>query len=107
MKTLESIIKTEEHETNGYRFVSSDYSDEPKIGDVLERSFVWDGDEITKDELNGTCCFETREQIEGYAKWSKGNGWIVMIGGDFGGYGQDMIGEILIDNAEVLEVVKW
>ena len=100
-------MENKEYEITGYRFISSSYSAEPQIGQILERSFAWDGDEITEDELNGTCCFETRKQIEKYAQYSKGKGWIVMVGGDFGGYGPDMIGEILIDNAEVLEVIKW
>jgi len=68
---------------------------------------VWDGDEITEDELSGTCCFETREQIEEYAKYSNGTGWIVTIGGDDEGRGDDFVGEILISDAEVLEVSLW
>jgi len=104
---LINMIETDKYETTGFRFISRDYNSEPKTGDLLDRSFVWDGDEITEDELRGTCCFETREQIEEYAKWSKGTGWIVMIGGDSAGYGDDFVGEILIDNAEVLEVSVW
>ena len=96
-----------DHEITGYRFISRDFSHEPKIGDVLENSFVWDGDEITDTELNGTCCFETRAQIEKYAKYSKGNGWIVTVGGDAAGFGDDFVGEILIANAEVLDVSPW
>jgi dissimilatory sulfite reductase (desulfoviridin) alpha/beta subunit len=96
-----------DHETTGYRFISRDFSAEPQIGDSLENSFVWDGDEITEDELRGTCCFETRAQVEAYAKYSKGNGWIVMVGGDSAGRGDDFVGEILIAHAEVLEVSPW
>lgn len=95
------------HETTGFRFISRDFSPEPKIGDELDRSFVWDGDQITDNELSGTCCFDSREQIEEYAKWSKGNGWIVRVGGENAGSGDDFEGEILIDNAEVLEVSPW
>lgn len=101
------MTTTEDFEITGYRFISRDFSPEPKVGDELERSFVWDGDAITDEELRGTCCFETREQIEKYAKWSKGNGWIVRVGGDDAGRGNDFVGEILIDNAEVMEVEQW
>lgn len=95
------------HEITGYRFVSRDFSPEPKTGQILDRSFIWDGDEITDTELDGTCCFESREQIEEYAKYSKDNGWIILVGGENAGRGDDFVGEILIDDAEVLEVSPW
>lgn len=96
-----------DHEITGYRFISRDFSAEPLAGDSLDKSFVWDGDEITNVELHGTCCFETRDQIEKYAKYSKGTGWIVAVGGDMAGRGDDFIGEILIGNAIVTEVSPW
>ena len=88
-------------EKTGYRFVSNWDDNEPKVGDSLNASFVWDGEEITKDQLPGTCAFETRDQVEEYAKYS--TGWILKIGGDDAGYGHDMVGEILIANAVVID----
>ena len=96
--------ETDNYETIGFRFVSPDFSSEPKIGDKLENSNIWDGDEPTGDELNGTCVFSTQSECEKYAEWSKG--WIVKVGGNDAGYG-DLIGELLISSAEVLEVMKW
>lgn len=96
-----------EHEITGYRFISRDYSNEPKVGDLLDRSHIWDGDEITETQLDGTCCFETLAQTENYAKYSKGNGWIVKIGGNYAGRGDDFVGEIIIDSAVVLTVNPW
>ena len=96
-----------EHEITGYRFIARDYSKAPKVGDTLDRSYIWDGAEITETQLDGTCCFETRDQIENYAKYSKGKGWIVEVGGNYAGRGDDFVGEILIDRAIVLSVTSW
>lgn len=95
------------HEIIGYRFICSDFDSEPKIGEVLGNSFAWDGDQPTSDELGGTCCFESRKQVEEYAKYSKGCGWIIRVGGDLKSRGDDLVGEIIVRNAEVLEVEAW
>ena len=104
MRILITMSNTDNYETIGFRFISPDFSSEPKVGDILENSNIWDGDEPTNDELNGTCAFSTLEECEEYSKYSKG--WIVKIGGENAGYG-DLAGELLIGNAEVLEVTKW
>lgn len=101
---LKAIAENLTDETTGYRFC--DY--EVAVGDILENSYVWDGDEKTDDELPGTCCFKTWEALESYAKYSKGiGGKIVLIKGDFAGYGQDFADEIHIADAEVVAVIEW
>jgi hypothetical protein len=60
MKTLTQII--------GYRVVE----DTPVVGQMLERSYVWAGDEITSERLQGTCAFETLAMAREYGRWSKG-----------------------------------
>lgn len=94
---------TDKYEASGYRFIDADFGSEPKKGDFLDNSFVWDGDEITETELDGTCAFDSYEKVKDYAKYS--TGWIVRIGGDLAGYG-DLSGEILIKSATVLEIEK-
>ncbi len=98
------MINKDLYEITGYRFISPYYNSTPEIGEILAKSYIWDGDEQTEDELNGTCAFESREMVEKYAKYSKG--WIVRIGGENKGWGE-LEGELLIGEAEVLEVEKW
>ena len=96
----------ENHEAVGFRFIDKFFGSEPTVGDELENSHVWDGDEPTEDELRGTCAFADWADMEKYAQYSKGAGWIVVIGGTDEGRG-DIAGEILIGTAQVLEVIKW
>tara|TARA_R110000782_G_scaffold250759_1_gene338128 strand:+ start:32 stop:331 length:300 start_codon:yes stop_codon:yes gene_type:complete len=98
------MINARDFKTIGYRFISPDFSGEPQVGDNLENSNVWDGDEPTDYELGGTCAFSTLGECEKYATWSEG--WIVMIGGESEGYGE-LKGELLIGDALVLSVAKW
>jgi hypothetical protein len=105
-QTEVNIMDNENYEITGYRFVNKFDDAKPSVGDVLNNSFTWDGDERTDDELAGTCAFETVEQCEKYAQYSKGCGWIIEIGGYDEGYG-DLDGEILIGDATVISVREW
>ena len=71
------------------------------LGETLDNSFVWVDGEITDEELNGTCAIriDDAELAKGYY-----GDHVAIIGGDSVEYGQDL-GEIIIRNAEVLEVV--
>jgi hypothetical protein len=95
---------TDAGETIGYRFC--DY--EVAVGDELDNSFVWDGDQKTDDELPGVCAFSTWEAIADYAKHSKGiGGKIVLVTGEFAGHGTDFADEIYVKWAEVVAVIDW
>jgi hypothetical protein len=88
----------------GFRFVDHAVS----VGDELGNSFVWDGDEITNEELAGTCAFESWSAMVKYAQYSKGiGGHIVLITGDDAGRGTDFADEIYISNAKVVAVMAW
>lgn len=87
----------------GFRFVDHEVA----VGDILENSFEWDGDEKTDDELPGTCAFATWKGMEKYAAYSHGAGRVVVIKGRFAGHGNDMADEILVADAEVIAVLEW
>jgi hypothetical protein len=93
-----------DYEITAFRFISKD-CDAPSVGDCLENSFHWDGDIPTDRELNGVCAFDSLDKCQKYAEWSKG--WVLKIGGDFAGHGEDMVGEVLVRNAVVLDVTNW
>lgn len=93
--------------TIGYRFIDKDFQEKPKVGDILPHSYTWEGDEWTDEELKGTSAFEDRQQVEEYAKHSKGRGWLVTLSTEEPiSYG-DLPGEIIMPDAEVTEVEEW
>lgn len=71
-------------------------------GEILENSYVWFDGESTGEELNGTCALMLSDvkQVTGYCGQH-----VAIIGGFYGEYGQDL-GEIIIEEAEVLEVLS-
>lgn len=93
----------DDYELVGFRFVE----EKPEVGSTLNNSLIWDGDTPTEDELNGTSAFSKWEDMENYAKYSKGKGFMLIIGGENRGSWNDIPGEVLIGDAEVLEVVEW
>jgi hypothetical protein len=97
-------IASMDYEITAFRYISKD-CDAPSVGDCLENSFHWDGDIPTGRELDGVCAFDSLDKCQKYAEWSKG--WILKIGGDLSGHGEDMVGEVLVRNAVVLEVTNW
>ena len=90
----------------GYRFVNKFDDSQPTVGDVLGNSYTWDGDERTDDELDGTCAFDMLSACQNYAKYSKGCGWIITVGGYDEGRG-DLANEILVSDAIVIGIAKW
>lgn len=88
----------------GFRFVTKPVN----IGDELDNSYVWDGDQITDDELPGTAAFSSWKAIEEYAKHSKGiGGQVLLISGGDAGRGTDFADEIYIANAKVVGAISW
>lgn len=102
--TNENLARYEnDFELVGFRFVS----ERPEVGSTLDNSQIWDGDTPTDDELNGTSAFSNWEDMEEYSKHSKGKGFMLIIGGENRGSWIDIPGEVIIGEAEVLEVVEW
>lgn len=75
----------------------------PVVGQTLERSYVWAGDEPTEERLQGTCAFETEEQARRYGKAGTGL-YLVEITGDRVMAGA-LVGEVIIRDAVVRRVV--
>jgi hypothetical protein len=92
-----------EIEMKAYRFEKKKVA----VDDTLENSHVWDGDQVTDDELPGVCAFETRMQAEKYAQYSHNIGKIVEIEGERAGSGLDMVGEVIIRDAVVTAIYEW
>lgn len=70
-------------------------------GEILDNSFVWIDGEMTDEELDGTCAIMLKD-----AKLANSyvGDHVAIIGSDIMEYGQDL-GEIILRDAEVLEVI--
>ena len=95
VRTISSMIT----DTIAYRV----QDEAPVVGQTLDRSYVWDGDEPTEERLQGTCAFETEAQARSYG--SAGSGlYLVEIIGDRVMAGA-LVGEVIIRDAVVLRVI--
>lgn len=97
MNRIEEIRENSEYEYIGVRVQENEFTK----GEILDNSFVWVDGEMTDEELDGTCAvkLEDAELAKGYF-----GDHVAIIGGDYMEYGQDL-GEIIIRDAEVLEVL--
>lgn len=97
MNRIEEIRENSDYEYIGVRVQENEFVK----GEILDNSFVWVDGEITDEELDGTCAvkLEDAELAKGYF-----GDHVAIIGGDYMEYGQDL-GEIIIRDAEVLEVI--
>jgi hypothetical protein len=88
----------------GFRFCDHKVS----VGQTLDNSYIWDGDEKTDEQLPGVCAFESWSAMAKYAQYSKGiGGHIVVVTGDNAGRGTDFADECYIANATVVAVMAW
>lgn len=97
MNRIEEIRENSDYEYIGVRVQENEFVK----GEILDNSFVWVDGEMTDEELDGTCAVKL-EDVE-LAKGYFGD-HVAVIGGDSMEYGQDL-GEIIIRDAEVLEVL--
>ena len=97
MNRIDEIKENAECEYVGIRVQENEFTK----GEILDNSFVWVDGEMTDEELDGTCAvkLEDAELIKGYF-----GDHIAIIGSDSMEYGQDL-GEIILRDAEVLEVI--
>lgn len=70
-------------------------------GEILDNSFVWVDGEMTDEELDGTCAIMLKDAELANAYHGS---HVAIIGSDSMEYGQDL-GEIILRDAEVLEVI--
>ena len=71
-------------------------------GEILDNSFVWVDGEATDEELDGTCAIMLKDAKLANAYHGS---HVAIIGSDSMEYGQDL-GEIILRDAEVLEVIS-
>ena len=94
---IDEIKENAEYEYIGVRVQENEFAE----GETLDNSFVWVDGEITDDELDGTCAvrLEDANLANGYF-----GDHVAIIGSNSMEYGQDL-GEIILRDAEVLEVI--
>ena len=97
MNRVEEIRENCDYEIIGVRVQENEFTE----GEILDNSFIWIDGEMTDEELDGTCAvkLEDAELTKGYF----GEHVAIIVGESFT-YGEDL-GEIIIRDAEVLEVV--
>lgn len=97
MNRIDEIKENAKYEYIGIRVQENEFAE----GEILDNFFVWVDGEMTSEELDGTCAvkLEDAELIKGYF-----GDHIAIIGSDSMEYGQDL-GEIILRDAEVLEVI--
>lgn len=94
---MNEIKENSEYEYIGVRVQENEFAE----GEILDSSFVWVDGKITDEELDGTCAvrLEDAELANGYF-----GDHVAIIGSNSMEYGQDL-GEIILKDAEVIEVV--
>ena len=94
---IDEIRDNSEYDYIGVRVQESEFSE----GEILDNSFVWVDGKMTDEELDGTCAVKL-EDVD-LAKGYFGD-HVAIIGSNSMEYGQDL-GEIILRDAEVLEVI--
>lgn len=94
---IEEIEDTYDYTYIGIRVSDSEFTE----GEILDNSFVWIDGEMTDEELNGTCAIMLKDAKLANSYFGD---HVAIIGSDSMEYGQDL-GEIILSDAEVLEVI--
>lgn len=78
-----------------------------KVGDVLPKSRVWSNDTVTDMHLDGTCTIDARLGAKKVRRLIKSYGckYFYIVKGQALNAGDD-IGELIIQNATVVKVIK-
>lgn len=94
---IEEIEDTYDYTYIGIRVSDSEFTE----GEILDNSFVWIDGEMTDEELDGTCAIMLKDARLASSYFGD---HVAIIGSDSMEYGQDL-GEIILRDAEVLEVI--
>lgn len=94
---IEEIEDTYDYTYIGIRVSDSEFTE----GEILDNSFVWIDGEMTDEELNGTCAIMLKDAKLANSYFGD---HVAIIGSDSMEYGHDL-GEIILSDAEVLEVI--
>lgn len=97
MDRIEEIKDEYAYDFIGVRVQENEFTE----GETLDCSYIWVDGECTDEELDGTCAvrIDDAELAKGYF-----GDHVAIIAGYYGEYGEDL-GEIIIREAEVLEVL--
>ena len=94
---IEEIEDAHDYGYIGIRVSENEFTE----GEILDNSFVWVDGKMTDEELDGTCAIMLKDAKLANAYHGD---HVAIIGGDSMEYGQDL-GEIILRDAEVLEVI--
>lgn len=94
---IEEIEEAYDYGYIGIRVSENEFTE----GETLDNSFVWVDGEMTDEELDGTCAIMLKDAKLANAYHGS---HVAIIGSDSMEYGQDL-GEIILRDAEVLEVI--
>ena len=94
---IEEIENTYDYGYIGIRVSENEFTK----GEILDNSFVWIDGEMTEEELDGTCAIMLKDANLANSYFGD---HVAIIGSDSMEYGQDL-GEIILRDAEVLEVI--
>ena len=94
---IDEIKENSEFEYIGVRVQESEFAE----GEILDPSFIWVDGEMTDEELGGTCAVKIEDA---HLANNYFGDHVAIIGSNSMEYGQDL-GEIILRDAEVIEVV--
>ncbi len=103
-EAIEDIMNRREEIKNeyAYDFIGVRVQENEFVkGEILNNSFIWDDGECTEEELDGTCAVRIDDAVLANGYFGE---HVALVGGYYGEYGEDL-GEIIIRQAEVLEVL--
>lgn len=97
MNRIDEIKENAEYEYIGVRVQEEEFTN----GEILDNSFIWIDGEMTDEELDGTCAVNIDDARLANNYFGDR---VAIIGSNSMEYGEDL-GEIILRDAEVLEVI--
>ena len=97
MNRIDEIKENAEYEYIGVRVQENEFAE----GEILDNSFVWIDGEMTDEELDGACAVNIDDARLANNYFGD---HVAIIGSNSMEYGEDL-GEIILRDAEVLEVI--
>lgn len=97
LSRIEEIEDAYDYGYIGIRVSENEFTE----GEILDNSFVWVDGEMTDEELDGTCAIMLKDAALANSYFGD---HVAVIGSDSMEYGDDL-GEIILRDAKVLEVI--